>query len=75
MKPQTPSDRKICLFQWVFVLLMGLLGGVLGALGGSEAASPLERLPGFGIGAMVGLTVSGVGMAFYMRWKRARGRA
>lgn len=72
MNPQTPQSRKICLNQWIIVLLMGLLGGVIGGMVNLEAASLLERLPGIAIGVLVGLTVSGIGMSFYMRWKRSR---
>ena len=75
MNPQTPSGRKLCLFQWVFVLLIGLLGGALGAMAAPDAALPLERLPGLAAGLMIGLTVSGVGMTFYVRWKRSRARS
>ncbi len=74
MNPQTPTERKLCLFQWVFVLLMGLLGAALGAMIAPDSAPPLERLPGLAAGLMIGLTVSGVGMGFYMRWKRSRAR-
>ena len=72
MDPQTPTERKLCLFQWVFVLLIGLLGGAVGAMAAPDAASPLERLPGLAVGLMIGLTVSGIGVSFYMRWKRSR---
>ena len=72
MDPQTPNERKICLFQWVFVLLMGLLGGAVGALASLDTAPLLERLPSMAVGLMIGLTVSGVGVSFYMRWKRSR---
>lgn len=69
------DTKKACLFQWVFVLLMGLFGAVIGATG---VASP-GGLPGnywaIGIGLMAGLTVSGVGVSFYMRWKQSRRRA
>ena len=75
MDPQTPTERKICLFQWVFVLLMGLLGGAIGATTSPDAAPPLERLPGIAAGLLIGLTVSGVGVSFYMRWKRSRVRS
>ncbi len=75
MIPQTPTERKLCLFQWVFVLLMGLLGGTVGAIAAPDAASPLERLPGLAAGLMIGLTVSGVGVSFYTRWKRSRARS
>ena len=75
MNPQTPTERKLCLFQWVFVLLMGLLGAAVGAMTAPDNALPLERLPGLGVGLMIGLTVSGIGMTFYMRWKRSRARS
>ena len=71
---QTPAARKICLFQWVFVLLMGLLGAVIGATG----VLSHNGLPGgyweIGAGLMLGLTISGVGVSFYMRWKQSRAR-
>ena len=72
MNPQAPTERKLCLFQWVFVLLMGLLGAALGAMIAPDAALPLERLPRLAVGLMIGLTVSGVGMSFYLHWKRSR---
>lgn len=53
---------------------MGLLGGVIGFLMVPESALLIERLPGMGIGLMVGLTVSGMAMSFYLRWKRSRRR-
>ena len=74
MNPQTLTERKLCLFQWVFVLLIGLLGGALGAMAAPDAAPPLERLPGLAVGLMIGLMASGVGMTFYLRWKRSRVR-
>jgi len=54
---------------------MGLLVAALGAMTAPDAASPLERLPGLAVGLMIGLTVSGVGMSFYLRWKRSRVRS
>ena len=70
----TKNDRhkKLCLFQWVFVLLMGLLGAVIGAAG---AFSPTGQPGGYreiGTGLMIALTVSGIGVSVYMRWKNAR---
>jgi|GEM_PF-1952654 len=71
---QTPTERKICLLQWVFVLLMGLLGAAIGATG----ALSRSGLPGgyweIGVGLMLGLTTLGVGVSFYMCWKRSRAR-
>ena len=75
MDPQTPNGREICLFQWIFVLLMGLLGSAVGAMTSPDAASLLERLPGLAAGLLIGLTVSGVGVSFYMRWKGSRVRS
>ncbi len=72
MDPPTLAERKICLFQWVFVLLMGLLGSAIGAMASPDTVSFLERLPGLAAGLLIGLTVSGVGVSFYMRWKRSR---
>ncbi len=75
MDTQTPAERKLCLFQWVFVLLMGLLGSAIGAMTAPDAAPLLERLPGLAAGLLIGLTVSGVGVSFYLRWKRSRVRS
>ena len=72
---QTTTERKLYLFQWVFVLLMGLFGAALGAMSAPDNAPPLERLPGLGVGLMIGLTVSGIGTSFYMRWKHSRARS
>ena len=72
--PQTQTERKICLLQWVFVLLMGLLGAAIGATG----ALSRSGLPGgyweIGVGLMLGLTTLGVGVSFYMCWKRSRAK-
>ena len=72
--PQTPVERKVCLFQWVLVLLVGLLGVAISAMTSLDAASLLERLPGLAAGLLIGLTVSGVDASFYMRWKRSCAR-
>ena len=54
---------------------MGLLGSAVGAMTSPDAASLLERLPGLAAGLLIGLTVSGVGVSFYMRWKGSRVRS
>ncbi len=69
------DTKNACLFQWVFVLLMGLLGSAIGAMASPDATPLLERLPGLAVGLLIGLTVSGIGVSFYMRWKRSRVRS
>lgn len=72
MENNTPNTKKLCLFQWVFVLLMGLLGAVIG---GTGIFSPNGQPGGYrevGIGLVPALSVSGIGVSLYMRWKRAR---
>ena len=71
-KSKTHNSKSICIFQWVFVLLMGLLGAICGAAG---LFSPTGQPGGYreiGAGLMIALTVSGVGVSLYMRWKNAR---
>jgi len=75
MDSQTPQGRKICLTQWVLVMLMGLFGGIIGGMINFNATSLLEKLPGIAVGVVVGLVLSGIGMSFYMRWKRSRLRS
>ena len=75
MDSQTPQGRKICLTQWVLVMLMGLFGGIIGGMITFNATSLLEKLPGIAVGVVVGLVLSGIGMSFYMRWKRSRLRS
>ena len=72
MDSKEKQHKKLCLFQWVFVLLMGLLGAVVGAVG---FLSPTGQPGGYreiGIGLMAALSVSGIGVTLYVRWKNAR---
>ena len=73
MDSKEKQHKKLCLFQWVFVLLMGLLGAVVGGVG---LFSPTGQPGGYrviGIGLIAALCVSGIGVSFYMRRKNARG--
>lgn len=66
------QHKKLCLFQWVFVLLMGLLGAAIGAAGVFSSTGQPGGYREIGAGLMIALTVSGVGVSLYMRWKNAR---
>ena len=72
MDTKEKQHKKLCLFQWVFVLLMGLLGAVVGAVGLFSPAGQPGGYREIGIGLMAALSVSGIGVSFYMRWKNAR---